>query len=43
MKLPFLSYSTKHHLKRRLIGTDWLFVAALIAIVTLVVAALRFL
>jgi hypothetical protein len=33
LKFPFLSYSTKHHLKRRIVGTDWLFLAAAIALV----------
>lgn len=40
MKFPFLSYSTRHHLKRRVLGTDWLFIAALLAIVGAVLAAL---
>jgi hypothetical protein len=43
VKLPFLSYSAKHHLKRRVRGTDWLFIAALIGIVAMVLAAMRFL
>ncbi len=40
MKIPFLSYSTKHHMKRRLLGTDWLFLGALLALVVAVVAVL---
>ena len=42
VKIPFLSYSTKHHLKRRVLGTDWLFIVALVATVAFVFAALRF-
>jgi hypothetical protein len=39
---PILSYSTKHHLKRRIIGTDWLFLAAIIGIIAFVIVVIRF-
>ncbi|HZG08498.1 MAG TPA: hypothetical protein VEZ70_05910 [Allosphingosinicella sp.] len=39
---PLLSYSTKHHLKRTLIGTDWLFLAAIIGFIGFVVAIIWF-
>jgi hypothetical protein len=39
---PILSYSAKHHLKRRIIGTDWLFLAAIIGIIAFVIAVIRF-
>jgi hypothetical protein len=37
-----LSYSTKHHLKRVLIGIDWLFLGALLGFTGLVVAVIWF-
>jgi hypothetical protein len=40
LKKPFLSYSTRHHLKRRIIGTDWLFLGAAAALVIAVAAVL---
>ena len=40
MKRPFLSYSTKHHLKRRILGTDWLFIVAVVAVAAAIVAVL---
>jgi hypothetical protein len=30
--MKFFSYTTKHHLKRRVQGTDWLFLGALLAL-----------
>lgn len=39
---PFMSYSTRHHLARRLLGTDFLFIGAAIVLGVIVLLVLRY-
>ena len=41
MKFPFLSYTTRHHLKRRFKGADWLFILAFARLVAGVLIVMR--